>query len=133
MAGQAATASRLSAWGTLVLFVVVFIAIFLGVHWIRDHLLPAFHPQTLREKAAYQICGSLALDWIELLGMLAILRWRGLTLADLGWRKRLVQLPQELADADGLVDVPRARRPVRRHHGGLLRGDDVPRLCDARG
>jgi len=88
MEEQATAKSRLSAWGALALFVVTFIAIYLGVHGIRDYLQPLFHPQTLREKAAYQICGSLVLDWLELFGMLAILRWRGLTLADLGWRKR---------------------------------------------
>jgi membrane protease YdiL (CAAX protease family) len=79
--------SKLSAWATLLLFIAVFVGIYLAVHWLRDVLTPLFHPQTLHEKAVFQICGSVALDWLELLGMLAILRLSGRTLSDLGWRR----------------------------------------------
>jgi membrane protease YdiL (CAAX protease family) len=78
----------LRAGEALFLFIIVFAGIFWGIHALRPLVTPYLHLDSAREKVAFTATMSIALLWTELVAMLLVLRLRGQTFGDLGWRKR---------------------------------------------
>ena len=78
----------LRAGEALTLFVVVFAGVYWGIHALRSLVMPYLHLDGAREKVLFTATVSIVLLWTELAAMLVVLRLRGQTLADLGWRKR---------------------------------------------
>jgi len=87
MSDTSASASRLSAWGSLMLYAAVFVAIYAGVKYAEAALMPRFDLSNLRAMAAFRTAFSIALDWLEAIAMILLLRFRGMRLSDIGWRK----------------------------------------------
>jgi membrane protease YdiL (CAAX protease family) len=78
----------LGAVPALVLFVIIFAGIYWGIHVLSALATPYFHLDSPREKTAFSVLTSIVLLWTELAAMLLVLRLRGQTFADIGWRKR---------------------------------------------
>ena len=80
--------SRIGPASALLLFVVLYVAIYWPLHMLRIGLEPLLHLHTLRERAAYALAMSILLVWATTGGMLLILRLQGRRLGELGWRRR---------------------------------------------
>lgn len=78
---------RIGAVPALLLFIVLFVGVYWAVHVLSAQLAPFFRLETLREKGAYKASVSVVLDWAAFGAMLLVLRLRGQTLRDIGWRK----------------------------------------------
>lgn len=72
----------------LLLFVILFVGVYWAEHALSGQLEPHFHLETLCEKAAYKASVAIVFDWVAFGAMLLVLRLRGQTFRDLGWRKR---------------------------------------------
>ncbi len=79
---------RLGAWSALLLFIVVFVGIYAAMKWAQSLVAPHLHLSGPRDIAAFRAAGSVVLLWIEFAAMVLVLRMRGQTLADIGWRRR---------------------------------------------
>lgn len=79
---------RIGSTQALLLFVTLFVGVYWAEHALSGQLKPLFHLETLREKAAYQASTAIMFDWVDFGVMLLVLRLRGQTFRDLGWRRR---------------------------------------------
>lgn len=85
---ETARPPRIGAMQALLLFIILFAGIFWAEHAVDAQIPSYFHLETLREKAAYKALTAIALLWTTFGAMLVVLRLRGQSIRDLGWRKR---------------------------------------------
>lgn len=78
----------IGAWAALILYAIVFVAVYAAVKYVQAALMPHFDLSNMRDMAAFRACGSIVLDWAEVFAMILVLRLRGQRLGDIGWRKR---------------------------------------------
>lgn len=88
MSEVAARPARISAWGQLGLYIVVFAAIYAVVHAAQSAARPHFDLSTPRAMAAFRGAFAIALDWLEVIAMIVLLRLMGRGLSDIGWARR---------------------------------------------
>jgi membrane protease YdiL (CAAX protease family) len=79
--------SKLSAWLTLAAFIIVFAAVYGAIKYLQALIMPHFSLNGPREIAAFRAASSVVLVWAELGATLLVMRLRGQTMSDLGWRK----------------------------------------------
>src|SRR5262245_23464981 len=72
---------------TLLLYAVLFAAIYWGVHALRPMIEPHVPLETVRDKVALTAGISITTLWLSFIAMVAVLRLRGQKLADIGWLK----------------------------------------------
>jgi membrane protease YdiL (CAAX protease family) len=79
--------SKYSAWLTLAAFIAAYVAVYAAIKYAQALIMPLVHLDGPREIAAFRGAMSVTLDWAELGATILVLRLRGQSLPDLGWRK----------------------------------------------
>jgi membrane protease YdiL (CAAX protease family) len=74
-------------WTALLAFVVLWMAMLAIGPLFRSMVQPFFRIETPREIVAFRLAFGLPFTWLALGGTLLLLRWRGQSLSDLGWRR----------------------------------------------
>ena len=87
MSGDSVKRRLIGPWTALAAFLVLWVIMFALGPSIRGALSSLVQPKTVKEILAFRLATGLPLSWVGLAGTLLLLRLRGQTARDVGWRK----------------------------------------------